>query len=375
MLRRRVPLLALAFIVLSGLGFAVAYAGEFDRLTSTPIHLGGRPSGAPPLAKDGAGLYPDAMPRYHNGIGVVCQDCHVMHASQSHLYAEGAPRPGEAVPYTGGANPKLLKAPDALDLCLSCHDGQAGIPDVVAGDANALTLRSAGHFDQPDVQNPRGHDLGRGLSTGDWEMCYRCHFSTPLNQKVTCVDCHNPHGNNVARNLQWASYPEGTPDLALLVNPAATGMQRYEAQNVSYGTLNSDALREVSNMCLDCHHIFSGVSYIDPDGNGIHNRHPTYDSERGSPNTVSQGEAKGTTSGAHWDAGTGSGFTTPRLRFVASGASDFATAQVVDADNNGVFCLSCHQAHGSEQAFSAAWPLDGGYSAPGCDQCHAVAGN
>ena len=36
-------------------------------------------------------------------------------------------------------------------------------PDVMGADANSLTERSAGFFGEPDVVNPTGHDLGRGL--------------------------------------------------------------------------------------------------------------------------------------------------------------------------------------------------------------------
>ena len=324
---------------------------------------------------DGTGNFPDAKPRYHNGASVVCADCHIMHASQTHPYADGAPGQNEQVPYANGANPRLIKAPDAVDLCISCHDGHTFAPDVVGADANGSVERSAGFFADPEVANARGHDLGRGLSTDGSDLCFRCHFSSGDHKKVTCIDCHNPHGNNVARNLQWASWPQGTPDLGLFVNPMAVTMTaRYEAGNVSYGTLNSSALREPSNMCLDCHHVFSGGYYIDPDGNGIHNRHPTYDSERAAPNSIDQGAGDGGSDPAHWEGGSGSGFwTTPRLRFVVSGAASYAAAKIVDARTNGVLCLSCHKAHGSDQAFALTFQLANGCSAPGCDQCHKIA--
>jgi hypothetical protein len=293
-----------------------------------------------------------------------------MHASEQHPIDESLTGSSYPIEYT--PSKQLLKAGDPVALCLSCHDNVTGIPDVVGVDVNGLVDRSAGHFVLPGEPNPRGHKLDYGLITGDFELCMRCHFSGSFaTASVTCIDCHNPHGNNRPRNLQWASYPGGEPQLGLLESGVSSGLARYEASNVAYGTLNNEQLREVTNICLDCHHVFSGDSYIDPEGNGIHNLHPTYDSERDSRNSISPGNSRGTTDPGHWEDGTGAGFThAARVRFVNNGASDFVSAQQVDAAVNGVFCLSCHKAHGSDNAFSLVWNPASGFYGEGCEQCH-----
>jgi predicted CXXCH cytochrome family protein len=290
--------------------------------------------------------------RYHDHSMLICSDCHLMHGAD------------------GSANPQLLKRANSLDLCLMCHDGMANVPDVVGPDVNGLSDRSAGFFSGTSSATPNGHNLG----PTDTDLCSRCHFGgTPATAQVTCVDCHDPHGNGRPRNLQWASWPEGTPLLGLLIDPLAGGMDRYEASNVAYGTDGTDNLREVTNICIDCHHVFSG-SYTDANGDGVYEKHPVTETERGATIPITAGDGSGETDSMHWLDGLGAGFDVPRLRFLANPATNFAAARGVAQDNQ-VFCLTCHKAHGSSHPFGLIWQnVQPGSGPSGCDQCHNKAG-
>ncbi len=312
------------------------------------------------------------VPAFH-GSGLICSKCHTMHASEDGTLPT---MPDDPSGTPEGPNAHLLYKANVTDLCLVCHDGQTGTPDVLGTDTNELTERAAGYLATVNTNNANGHNLGPN-KIGSSSLCTTCHFGGAFDDaKIGCTDCHEPHGRDPGstnyryRNLQWASSPGGEPIITAHVNPSATGVNMYERANVGYTapTVQSSSWREVTNICLDCHHTLSGYYYTRDGGTSAGHpiRHPTTDSERGAWEAING--HTGSTDPSHWETGTGIGFSVDRLPFLVSGAGDYAAATTVAQDNE-VFCLTCHKAHGSTYNSSLRW----GYRSDsnlGCQQCH-----
>lgn len=313
--------------------------------------------------------FPDAAPRFHDATRDGCLDCHVAHAALApDLTAEGG-----AVGADGRPRPsRTLRAAGPLALCLGCHDGTPGVPDVVGEDVNGLRSRSAGFFDVPGRANPNGHDLAVGRDGA--APVARGPAAALAARAVTCVDCHDPHGNGMARLLVPHGVADPPPALGLFVDPAAAGLERYESDRVAFGATRSGDLVEASRPCLGCHAGFGGRG-ADPrvTGRSRHRVHPSWDASRGVTATLASGGPHGSTRPEHWEGGTGAGFeSTPRLRVVVPDAAAYRAATRTADASSGVFCLTCHRAHGSDQPFGLAWDPFAGPGASGCEQCHAV---
>ncbi len=344
-----------------------------QEIQSRPLHRGATAGGADRRTAPLQTSEFNGAARYHSGATLLCSDCHASHFSESHDFSGGSVSPTGALngDWLGpiGPNPYLLKAPTSTELCLSCHDGQTFAPDVVTSDVNGLTQRSAGFFGELGVPTYKGHNLSSnpGGKPGSSELCNRCHFvGSMATASVQCIDCHNYHGNSSYRNLWWASAPGSEPPLLAAIAPGATGLARYERGNVGYPAPSAGGWAEVTNMCVDCHHTFFAPWYTQ--STSPYHRHPGVNSESGGFYPINRTGAH--TDADNWLAG-GAGFGVPRLPFVVVGATDFASATTVAA-NNQVFCLTCHKAHGSENPFGLRWDY-GSRTATGldgCQQCH-----
>jgi predicted CXXCH cytochrome family protein len=149
-------------------------------------------------------------------------------------------------------------------------------------------------------------------------------------------------------------------------------MGRYDGRNIGYTSPQGDTTwREATNMCIDCHHTLSGSTYTTLSGTGSspYMRHPVTESERNSHQPINKAGAH--TDPVNWVNGT-NGFSIGRLPFAVAGATEFTAATTIAA-NNEVFCLSCHKAHGSGNAFGLRWAYGGaqnGTNQDGCIQCH-----
>lgn len=299
-----------------------------------------------------------------HGDALECNRCHTMHYSED----------GKALQSGEGPFVHLLTKERSTELCLSCHDGQVGAPDVIGEeDANHLTERAAGFFTQMNTENANGHNIQTGEINSN-DLCSTCHsggnFSTAT---MGCLDCHDPHGKSPDsdpdysyRNLRWANSSDDNPILRAFIKPGVAGLDVYEQENIGYAAPDTEESdwREVTNICLRCHHNFADDGFT-RNSEGVCFRHPSTDSERGIWEPIG-GNGSPKTDTEHWKTGTGPSFTIGRVPFVVSGAVDYAEARSGSVPNE-VFCLTCHKAHGSKYENALRWSPS---SSKGCQQCH-----
>ncbi len=338
---------------------------------------------------------------WHTGVNLICADCHVMHASQSHGYNANG---GGNFTALGAAGPyEFLLRNDINDLCLSCHDGQNFAPDV-------LETHSAGYVRQAGALNDvsstgsyhpeNGHTLGSGLVApgGTWRNL------TGLN----CVDCHAPHGrtqsglpsNGGYRNLYGPSgislsYSRGD------VEPS-NDLTRWVFEDVSSGvnanhygynhiTFNEPVTTEsqYATFCKSCHTDFhgslggaeiGGVLAPAPNPLGLldeFKRHPA--------STVNIGALGGGHSSLARFVGTSPVVPNRNQVQVMSPTGVRAGSYAIGNTDLTASCMSCHKGHGNQNAFGLIFMLgSGAVTEQGdagvdtrnlCRQCHSMGGS
>ena len=313
---------------------------------------------------------------YHFGATLVCADCHTMHYSQQHAYDSGDPAT-PALP-SGGPREYLLRNRDSF-LCLSCHDGQTFAPDVLG--ANTGThVRQAGALTAgaTPYEAWKGHSIGvTAVPPGG-----------AMSLKLQCVNCHGPHGTAYYRNLiasaAQVTYTKGTNDTtkAAFLRSWTLGAiaTNYAVDNVDFNEPDPKQ-SAMGRFCKGCHTDFHGVQgdwNMGGSGGTEWLRHPTGD--------VNIGAAGGGHSSLDR-------FKSGLYRVkVMSPAGDWGTQGTPWMAAPGTLtptCISCHKAHGNQNAFgliylsrfAASVSEEGGYAAAQsadtatgmrnlCGQCH-----
>ncbi len=270
---------------------------------------------------------------WHQGATLRCSDCHTIHNSEG----------GQPMRYDGLPTPArmLLRAENATQLCLTCHDGsRPDAPDVVAP-VSYLPDPAGGWFPADPVgrNNPNGHDLAspsQQPSPGG-----------PDALVLTCVSCHLPHGGANYRNL--LEEPPGTGNdgpvmVTVSQEQIANGsnpQQVYKPGNLKYKS-------GFSAWCNDCHTNFHGRTAGEEGTAEPWLRHPQAQQISGSYGADY----------AHW-----SGNLSGRV------PAETPTDNDIPSADDRVFCLSCHKAHGSANR-AGLIHADGSTRLSTCQQCH-----
>lgn len=310
---------------------------------------------------------------FHTGATLICSDCHVMHYSQSHGYnADGS---GFTTPLGGSGPYHYLLRNDINDLCLTCHDGSSFAPDVLGTNTSSY-VRQAGALNRPGTgQAATGHTLdATDVAPGS---------NPPWNEAngLNCTNCHQPHGYNANGNA-WRNtkhdpgnygfpgviitYATGTNVLTEDIYQVAAGPMttHYATSNVFFN--EPDPTKSAyADFCKGCHTDFHGDKGGAELGGATGEewyRHPTNDADIGA------------VGGGHSSLGVFTGHTNRVKVMSASGVWDPPAADSTPS------CMSCHKAHGNQNAFGLIFMSgtgtvteqgdDGTTTKDLCKQCH-----
>lgn len=184
-----------------------------------------------------------------------CQSCHGQ--TDQHL-GKGSKETIISFSKDGGRSSDELSA-----QCLSCHSGSKHVAlwESSKHRSSGLSCGSchSGHSDQP-----------KNLQKPQTELCFSCHKDVraesnrqshhPIKEgKISCTDCHDPHGSFGAKNLKADSVNE----LCYKCHAEKRGPYMYEHPPVEENCLtchsphgsnhNKLLAQKVPNICQECH--------------------------------------------------------------------------------------------------------------------------
>jgi cytochrome c553 len=324
---------------------------------------------------------------YHDGATLDCSQCHVMHATRGR--GEGASLGAAASQRVG----PLLRR-DVNDLCLSCHDGSTRASDVLGrnqgrspGDVRqAGSLNRLGRVGAPGT----GHTLDSVDVAPGSSPPWRAEDENGAGHGLNCVNCHAPHGSAggtpAYRNLRGDAGNNAPGEGLVTYNSDRAGandpardvfVRRALDYDESAVDFNEPDRRDsaMARFCAGCHDRFHGIPGADaeiggrPHGTSLSAfvRHPA--------SGVDVGAIGGEWSRIETFLGRAN-----RVKVMSStGAWGSRGGELTPT------CISCHKAHGNDNAFGLIFRSGegvlteegdgGGRSVEDlCRQCHGPAG-
>lgn len=332
---------------------------------------------------------------YHQGATLYCQECHVLHYSESHTLE--ADNSGFNVAKGADGPYEYLLRNHINELCLTCHNGTGFAPDVLGADFNAAAHpngRLGGGLNSPATVGTgyteyTGHTLGfTGAAPGGaWTN----------SNGLDCIDCHTQHGRTtgsgattagVYRNLNVffngdASQTPAAGTMSYAVGTNDVTKDVFERAAASYDNNDVDFNEPVSNVseyaafCGQCHANFHGDASAanmrntaGPAGTEWY-RHPVAD--------VNIGVA----GGGHSSISRAWGLRAYRVKVLSAAGNWGTQGTPLGGTATGDWtpsCMSCHKAHGNQKAYGlifASGAANPGEDGDGtnykvlCKQCHA----
>lgn len=333
---------------------------------------------------------------YHVGETLVCTDCHIMHASQSHAY----PWLGIQPLAPGGTPHEYLLRSDPNNTCLGCHNGNTAIPDVFGVAADGETRRQAGALNSTGGTGALANDGGYETTDGHtlWSTDVAPGGTWSAEHGLECVHCHAQHGiasqyrNMLNRgNFSGKNVTYATSTNILTRDVFQRAARAYTEPDVDFNEPNT-AASAYANWCKSCHTNFHGVAggaEVGGISGGNSNplitsawvRHPNADVNIGTDPGLS-GTGSPTDSSSFISSYVTRYYTRVNKVKVMSPIGDWAPdpagARVLTPS-----CFSCHKAHGNKNGFglifmngTAGSPTpteegDGGQYKDLCRQCHS----
>ena len=191
--------------------------------------------------------------------GKACESCH----GPGSVHAESADKKDIR-------NPLHLAVAEADKICLSCHLNQ---PTQVGRIQNGHTRNRVSCVSCHPVHKAEGGQMVARTASAVNQQCASCHpqiwvqFMRPYAHKLpqgamSCVDCHNPHGSILARNVRTVAANEpgclkchGDKRGPFVYEHAPVRLEGCTACHQPHGSANPRMLTrpEIRFVCLECH--------------------------------------------------------------------------------------------------------------------------